>query len=148
VHVVDHLVHVVDSNRLAGLDGRKWGRPCTLPARYPFREGAMKKKPQFVKLERRLFEHRAYRMAGPLARDLYSCMLNSIFNENNGGVNHTARKVAFGPADAKLLDIPKSTYHKYVGVLIRHGIIEELTVGGHGRKAEYDLESWKYKLDF
>jgi len=108
----------------------------------------VKSKLKFVKLERRLLEHRAYRLSGSLARDLYTCMLNSIFNDNNGDVNRTARRVKFGPVDASMFGISKTTYYRAVDCLIHYGVIEELTVGGHGRKAEYDLESWKYKLDF
>jgi len=44
--------------------------------------------------------------------------------------------------------IPKSTHYKHIGVLVNRCIIEELAPGGHGKKAEYDLEAWKYKLDF
>lgn len=105
-------------------------------------------KEKFVKLERRLIEHRSYRLAGPFARDLYTCMLNSIYNPNNGGINRTTRKAKFGPMDAALFEIPKTTYYRAIDQLIQCRIIEELSPGGHGRKSEYDLEAWKYKFDF
>jgi len=106
-----------------------------------------KKKEPFVKLDRRLLESRPYRLAGPLARDLYTSMMNSLFNGNNGVVNRTARHVSFGPSDSILFGTPKSTHYKYVDVLIHYGIIEELESGGHGKKAVYNLEAWKYNLD-
>jgi len=67
----------------------------------------MKKKEPFVRLERKLVEHRAYRMAGPIARDLYTCMMNSLYNDNNGWVNRSLKKVSFGPSDAKLFWYPE-----------------------------------------
>jgi hypothetical protein len=144
---VDPLVHEVDQN------GGNWpgstdasGGTLITPSPVSLQGGGVKKKP-FVKLDRTLLEHRAYRLSGPLARDLYTCMVNSLFNENNGGINHSSRRVSFGPTDARLFGIAKSTYYKHIVKLIDYCIVEEIEAGGHGKRAVYDLTAWKYKLD-
>jgi len=106
----------------------------------------MGKSKSFVKLDRKLMENWAFRSAGSFARDLYACMLNSLYNENNGSINKSSRRAAFGPSDAKVFGIAKTTFYRAVNRLIDLCIIEELEPGGHGRRAVYDLEAWKYKL--
>lgn len=106
-----------------------------------------KEKQSFVKLERRLLESREYRLVSARARDLYTCMLNSLHNDNNGRINVTPRRVHFGPMDAQGFGIAKTSFYRLIDRLIYFGIIEELEPGGHGKKAVYDLEAWKYNLD-
>jgi len=54
------------------------------------------------------------------------------------GQNKDPTKLPFGPSDAKLL-IPRRTYYKAMREILTEEIILEVSSGGHGIKAVYDL---------
>lgn len=100
-------------------------------------------KVKFVKLERDLIRSRQYRLMGSSARDLYTWMLDTMFEGTP--FNTSPRRVLFGPSDGVKRGMSRATYYRALDRMINYGVVVEVEVGGHGKRSMYDLTAWKWK---
>lgn len=100
---------------------------------------------KFVKLPRDLLRSRQYRLMGASARDLYTWMLDSMFDESYGVYNKNPSCVRYGPSFARRVGMTKQRYYRSLEKLISRGVITETEPGSHGRLGVYDLTAWRWK---
>lgn len=99
---------------------------------------------KFAAIPLRLVYSDLYQVIGHPARDLYTCMVASLFYKGNGYRNTTKREVAYGPTDAKAVGFDVNTYYRALNKLLKWGVIRLVSPGGHGKKPVYDLMEWEY----
>ena len=76
------------------------------------------------------------------AQSLYCWMRMSMFDSDNGFTNTNEGKAAFGPSMAPKFSPGK--YYRALGWLLSVGFIDEVSAGGHGRKAVYDMMTLRW----
>ena len=104
-----------------------------------------KKKEHFTQVYRCLWRADSFKFLSYPARTLFISMKDIMFDADNGYAMDE-KKVPFGPRDAEGYGISKRTYYRALKELIDAGIIEEVKPGSHGKRAVYDLTTWKRTL--
>ena len=104
----------------------------------------MAKKDSFILIYRKLLRGDKFRVIGYPAKFLFFLMKDSLFDDSNGHINTNEYFVKFGPLDAEACGMGKATYYRALRELLTARIIDEVTCGGHGKRAIYDLSAWEW----
>ena len=102
-------------------------------------------KPKFVKLDRELIRSRQYRLMGSSARDLYTWMMDTLYDDSDGYANTNAMRIRYGPRNAVKMGMSKTTYYRALERMLHYGVATEVETCGHGKGSVYDLTAWEWK---